>query len=499
MAGKGLEFGAPRYRNDTPLCYGCYNNSIMQADFLSSLYKTLNERQRPEDIAQLILEHRVGLSSLERDALERVAKRSLKSTLTGWFSSMSVTFKEPHGMRRQLNKAEELFHKSFSKDESDFIDANKIEAYIQELSETIGKIVGKSNYKDDRLSSEERKKQHLDLSRRQYNKLFRHLGRLEAKLHTLLREQQKLRFTKISKASLASEIEWEDFSKDVPTACFVAYYAARAYRRSVFTAYGQEKAYDEIADVLYKEAIKGASADWWVIAHVYPSQEVIGNLTDEQKGVLLGKWTNIIEDIASLLEEVWNRSNINRETMIVRKGNDSSTWNQAAGAWNKARDSWMSLIYGLGMEEVLYEVCFGKVMRLMAADVAAWHRLEGGDIDADTKVWNEIALPWQVFKREVKCSMSEVRSSCTKYGINPEESGWITPRPRTHVEAYKPTPELVHGVAVESPFLAGILKDAGFFSGKASKSREAGGFEASAELHSEILEEHRRNLNFSKG
>ena len=467
----------------------------MQTDFLSLLYKTLNERQRPEDIARLILEHRTDLSDSERNALEEAAKRSLKSTVTGWFSSMPDTFKEPHGMRKQLNKAEELFHKSFSSNEQDFLDIVKIEAYLQELNKIIGKTAGQSDYKNDRLNSEERKKQNLDLSRRQYNKLFRHLGRLEAKLRTVMREQQKLRFTKISKASLASEVKWEDFNKDTPTACFVAYYAARAYRRSVFTAYGQEKPYDEIADTLYKEVTKSASANWWVIAHIYPKPEVVSQLTDEQKGLLLGKWTNIIEDVATLLEEVWDKSNIDRETMVVRRGNDSSTWNQTAGAWNKARDSWVSLAYGLGMEEVLHKVCFGKVMRLMAADVVAWHRAEGGDIDPDTKVWNEIALPWQVFKREAKCNIDEVRNICAKYGVDPEKSGWITPRPRTHIEAYKPTPELVHGVIVESPFLAKILKDAGFFSGKANKVREIGDLEASIGLHDEVLEKHHDSLN----
>jgi hypothetical protein len=149
---------------------------------------------------------RAGKSDSERNALEEAAKRSLKSTVTGWFSSMPDTFKEPHGMRKQLNKAEELFHKSFSSNEQDFLDIVKIEAYLQELNKIIGKTAGQSDYKNDRLNSEERKKQNLDLSKRQYNKLFRHLGRLEAKLRTVMREQQKLRFTKISKASLASLI-----------------------------------------------------------------------------------------------------------------------------------------------------------------------------------------------------------------------------------------------------------------------------------------------------
>lgn len=441
-----------------------------QPELLEVLFRSLNERQRPEDIAHLILRRCTNLSDDETQALRKAV--SIRNTASNWFTSMLTTFQEPHGMRKQLEKAQELFQKTFSEDESDFIDTAKVEQFLENLNALIGKTVGKSDFKNDRLNSEARKKKRLDMSRRRYNKLFRHLGRLEAKLKTLIREQQKLRFTKISKASLVSELEWLDFSKDMHTACFIAYYAAKSYKRSVFTAYGQEKAYDEIADALYRGAINGGSANWFAIAHVYPKQEVIDHLTPEQKGALLGKWTSILEGIAGLLEETWDKSNINRETMVVRRGNDSSTWNQAAGAWNKARDNWVTLVYSLGMEDILHKVCFGKVMRLMAADVVAWHRIVGGDIDPNTKIWNELPLPWQVFNREAECSIDEVRNICQKYGVDTEKSGWVTPRPHTHVAQYKPTPELVHGVTVESPFLAKILRDAGYFSGKEKKIQE---------------------------
>ena len=48
------------------------------------------------------------------------------------------------------------------------------------------------------------------------------------------------------------------------------------------------------------------------------------------------------------------------------------------------------------MEEILDRICLGKVLRLMAADVAAWHRLAGGGLDPDTQVWNDLPLPWEV-------------------------------------------------------------------------------------------------------
>jgi hypothetical protein len=74
-----------------------------------------------------------------------------------------------------------------------------------------------------------------------------------------------------------------------------------------------------------------------------------------------------------ILEELWNENDIYRKTMAVKKGNDSTTWNNTAGAWNKARDNWMNLIYALDLDFILDDICFGKVMRLMAADVIAWH------------------------------------------------------------------------------------------------------------------------------
>lgn len=66
-----------------------------------------------------------------------------------------------------------------------------------------------------------------------------------------------------------------------------------------------------------------------------------------QKGRLLGMWLTVLHELAELVREVWERSDINRETMIVRRGNDSSTWNNTASAWNKARASWVALLHAL--------------------------------------------------------------------------------------------------------------------------------------------------------
>jgi hypothetical protein len=193
-------------------------------------------------------------------------------------------------------------------------------------------------------------------------------------------------------------------------------------------------------------------------------------LTDTQKGQLLGTWLTVLGEIAELLREVWEQSRINRETMIVRRGNDSSTWNNTANAWNKARASWIALLHALGMREELDSICFGKVLRLMAADVAAWHRSAGGDLDPDTKVWNEVPLPWEVLSGEIACTREMVEEVCRKYKVDPVKNGWTAPPPEKKVAAFRPTPELVHGVTVSNPQLAAALRKAGWFSGKRAVS-----------------------------
>ncbi len=54
----------------------------------------------------------------------------------------------------------------------------------------------------------------------------------------------------------------------------------------------------------------------------------------------------------------------------------------------------------------------------------------------------------------------------------PIKKGWIAPRPKGAPTPLRPTPELVHGVAVHSPELAGVLRKAGWFSGYEERLRD---------------------------
>ena len=460
-------------------------------DQMTYLYESLDRRYRPEDVADAI-SSLLGssLSRKERSKLEKAARGSLRQRLFK-FTSMMQDFARPVGLESQVSTARNLFELAQGVSDVNAQSPEEVLAFIQHISQEIHKTMGESDFLDDRLNREARKQIGMDISRRRYNKLFRHLVRMERKLDTYMRELEKYHLTKVAKSAFAYKITWEDFSADANTACLIAYLTARSNLRSEFTIYGQQRAYDDITDMLFKRCEDSQSTNWWAIAHVYPNEKVLVHLADEQKGHLLGQWFGTLQSLSKLLHEVWQASDINRESMVVRRGNDSSTWNSAAGAWNKARDHWIALTYALGLEQMLKTMCFGKVMRLMAADVAYWHQAAGKGLDKNTLVWRDLPLPWEVLAGEAECTLAMIEAVCQKHGVDAEKSGWIAPRKQTHIAIYRPTPELVHGVSVANPYLAKSLRAAGFFSGKKMCREPQAG---DAILHGRVLHDHYARL-----
>jgi hypothetical protein len=158
-------------------------------------------------------------------------------------------------------------------------------------------------------------------------------------------------------------------------------------------------------------------------------------------------------------------------TMTVQPGIDSSTWNTLAQAYNAARAGWINCLGAAGALDLLEVMCPGKAMRLMAADLAAWHRVTGGQADPDTLVWAELPKPWTVLEDVgPRVDVDVVEYTCLKHGVDPRAKGWTAPRPTGEVVAWAPTPELVHGIEVSDPLWAGLLRKAGVFSGKKVKT-----------------------------
>lgn len=426
----------------------------MLAPQLQVLFDTLDRRARPEDVARLVGQA-ATLSAQERQIISKTSSRS------NTWSSMAADFARPSNMARQMSVARSLFASLADADPSDM---DAMEDYLRQVDREIGKEFGGNDFKKDRLSRSQRSTKGMDISKRQYNKRFRLAARMERKRLRVIREQLKRSLTLASKSRLASRLNSAHF-RDANTACFIAYYVARCNLRSVFTNQSQARPFDEICDMLLKRCHSSESTDWTAIAHVLPDADVLKNVSAEDRGRLLGEYFAVMHSAAELLREVWDQSNINRETMVVRRGNDSTTWNVTAGAWNKLRSGWFSLLFSLGLDGWIESMCPGKVLRLMAADVAAWHRASGGDLHVDTGPWCDLPLPWEVLGGQ-PCAKTRVLEICEKWRVDPVKSGWVAPPPDRKVARYSPTPELVHGVEVSSPQLAALLRSLGVFSGK---------------------------------
>jgi hypothetical protein len=84
-------------------------------------------------------------------------------------------------------------------------------------------------------------------------------------------------------------------------------------------------------------------------------------------------------------------------------------------------------------------------------------------------------LPWEVLDGTVACSRADVEAACRKHRVEPDRSGWTAPRAHRGIASFRPTPELVHGVAVSDPLWAMMLRRAGAFSGKPLSTEVFGG------------------------
>ncbi|MCJ0868949.1 hypothetical protein MTF69_06045 [Streptomyces sp. AP-93] len=421
-------------------------------------------------IQDLFTARRVELDPVTVAALDKTTEHSLRRMWHG-YTSMLEEFARPVGAQRQLACAATLFASlpELPVDAGD--DPARIETVIRRAGEEICREYGENDFGMDRLNRAERAEAGIgELSKRQYNKRFRLLRRMEAKLARVVHEQRRREVTMTGKGALAHTLPYDLFAADPGTAAFVAYLTARATMRSVFTNGKQRRPYDEVADALFQRLrAEPERTNWYALAHVHPTAEVLGHLSDEDLARLLVRWNRFLREVAELLEDAWNRCRLERNTMIVRPGNDSSTWNQAAQAWSRARDHWFALLTELGEEDILDRVCPGKVPRLMAADVAYWHRKSGGGLHPDTYVWAELPLPWEVLGGEADCPRSLVEAVCARNGVDPVAGGWTARRPAAEPARFRRTPELVHGVAVPDPLMASALRSAGVFSGKVNR------------------------------
>ncbi|MEV0809587.1 hypothetical protein [Micromonospora sp. NPDC050200] len=430
---------------------------------LTALHASLDERRRPEEIAHLVFRvvgDRVGLR--ERMVLGRAARAA--GRWNGW-SSMSSDFARPVGGARQVEAALRLFELPPGGVDPD--DPASLLDFTSRLGESLGAVdPARLDFLADRLNRAERVAAGIELSKRQYNRRFRVTQRVAAKAGRLSTERSKRELTMLARAGFATSIDRDAFLADPWAACFVAYLTAKRKLRREFTLSGRDNPYDEIADLLFRRCVADPATDWWMIAQVHPTPQVLARLSDGRRGELLGRWWAVMRQVAGLLQRLWSGSEFDRSTMIVRRGNDSSTWNLLCGAYNTARAAWISTLEASGSIGLLDASCPGKAMMLIAADLAAWHRSTGGGLHPDVGVWARLPLPWHVLDGTAACTRADVEAACAAAGVDAARSGWVAPRPAGGVGTFRPTPELVHGVSVADPVWATVLRSGGVFSGR---------------------------------
>ncbi|WP_306207453.1 hypothetical protein [Actinoplanes sp. RD1] len=427
---------------------------------LEELYATLDARSRPEEVADLILSSpRIRLTKSQRAVLERAARHSWRRT--GGFSSMTDDFARPVGAERQLATLGRLFDGGLP---ADALDPGELRRAAARAGEQIRWSPGETDFLDDRLTRAGRAAAGIDLPKRQYNRRWRFLVRLSAKIDRIDTELRKRELMLVGRSGLAADITLERFRADPDAAAFVAYFVARRNLRRQFTLSGKTSPFDQVAEMLLGRC-RPASTDWWMISRAYGAPEVVARLTPYEQGELLGRWSALMRGAAGILADRWF-PDVDRSAMIVRRGMDSSTWNTVAQAYNTARAGWLTAVAALGAESLLDVACPGKAMRLMAGDLAAWHSSTGGGVDPDTLVWATLPLPWEVLSGEASCTRETVAAACRAQGVDPERRGWTAPRATGVVARFTPTPELVHGVAVRDPLWAAVLRRSGAYSGK---------------------------------
>ena len=127
----------------------------------------------------------------------------------------------------------------------DCLDAARVRSFLERVAMTIQ--AADLDFRNGRLNREQRKALGVDVRKRAYNRRFRTLRRLEARIEAIVRNQEKYFASRVAKSAGATFLTRDELAQDLPTACFVAYLSARMNLRSVFTNQSQTRAFDELA------------------------------------------------------------------------------------------------------------------------------------------------------------------------------------------------------------------------------------------------------------
>lgn len=420
---------------------------------LSELHASLTSRWRPEDVAALVSRVLAGrLSHAEVSVLSEATRWAAR---TGYFTLMSASWERASDASSTVGYVGRVFGDTAAVDPTDVV---SLRAYRDRLAQRIGWVPEKAERWDVSRIHE------AGFSVRRYHRAWHALDVLTEKITTVERMQLRRFCAQSARVGLGTTVAVEEVAADPDAACFVAYYTARRNTRRGFTLEGRDNPFDAIAAMLL--ARLNDQSDWWMVARSYPRPEVLVRLAPDRQGELIGAWWHTMRIAAALCAEIDKRSPVNRSTMIVQRGQDSDTWNLAAGAYNVARAAWLSALSATGSLDILSATCPPKLPKLMAGDLIFWHTVTGGQAThPDVRVAARLSPAWKVVTGEASCTARDVRLACMDESIEAETTGWTAPLAKGALGSVTPTPELVHGITVGDPILASILRRAGVWSG----------------------------------
>jgi hypothetical protein len=424
---------------------------------IDELYATLDRRAMPSQVARIIRDS--GMAAMWPFPVRRRLDTVADAHGYFYFSSMSDDFERAADCTEQLARAARVF--GVSTDGIDPADAGQVRDFITLLGRGAGGWEPGFDWKRDRLNKDDRRGNGRQLAgidpelvaKRQYNRHVRVLRHLHEKAERMRAAQHRRELLVMGRSGFIADITPERFAADPVAACYIAYYTARKNERRQFSLAGRGNPVDHLAQGLLDMALASDRTDFEMLSWVFPRPAVLARLDPAALGRLLGAWHAVMALTADQLRDAWpGDERVDRLTMIVRRGMDSSTWNTLAQAYNAARAAWLGCLAASGALGLLEPACPGKVMRLMAADLAYWHRAEGSNVDSNTLVWARLPLPWQVLREPgLSCTAGDVRTACAEAGLDPEAAGWLAPRPDGQVATFRPTPDLVHGIEVADP------------------------------------------------
>ncbi|MFE3110475.1 hypothetical protein ACFXKJ_21700 [Kitasatospora indigofera] len=415
---------------------------------LDRISRSIRSRSDPAAVARLVRELLPGLSPAEAARLDAAGRRT-------W--AVAPVPAAPAGAGRRLAVAGALF--GTVGEAAAAGGPEQLARAVRLGGREIGGRAGAADFRDGRLNREARAAAGLgDLSKRQYNKRFRLLQRLEAKQQVLELAERERRAAALAETGLLSLLDAAQPTEDLATACLIAFRAAGRHSREETAGRLSRLAGSQVAGLLLARLAASPGTDWWALAHVHPVREVVTRLTEHQRGLLAGRWSAALGGTAALLERAYGRCSIEPTAMFARPGDDADAWNRAAKAWNAARAQYLEVLEALGAQEVLGRVCPGQVAWLDVIEPTSWREWVGGRRLREIEVWAGLPLPWRVLAGAEDCPAELVERVCRRHGVDPVRTGWTTGRARWAAPAGPLTAAFVDGVAEADPVLARVLR-----------------------------------------